>query len=421
MFSILKQLKSSKNKDIRKRIYFTLFALFIFFIGTTIKVPGTKDYTSSLGFVELLNVMGGGALKRFSLLALGVMPYITSEIIMELLQMDIIPYFSELKKQGPVGRQKITKIGRYLGIFVAFIQGIVFSFLINGSNLAPTKVIYIATVLTAGTAFLMWLGDQITRKGLGNGLSLIIMAGIVFSLPEMFKQAFSILITSGKYQFWIGLLLFIAFVIVYALIIVGVVFVQEAERRVPIKYVNKTTTFESNDKSFMPFKINSAGVIPVIFASSLMAIISTVAQFTKNQAFIKFTQNYLDYTKITGIIIFAVLIYIFSYFYTYIQIKPEELAKNLNENGGFIPGIRPGKETENYVTKLLMSVTFLGGAFIVIIAILPILFNKITNLPQVITLGGTGLLIVVGVALETYKQLEGSLVARNYKREYRKK
>ena len=334
--------------------------------------------------------------------------------------MDIIPYFSELKKQGPVGRQKITKIGRYLGIFVAFIQGIVFSFLINGSNLAPTKVIYIATVLTAGTAFLMWLGDQITRKGLGNGLSLIIMAGIVFSLPEMFKQAFSILITSGKYQFWIGLLLFIAFVIVYALIIVGVVFVQEAERRVPIKYVNKTTTFESNDKSFMPFKINSAGVIPVIFASSLMAIISTVAQFTKNQAFIKFTQNYLDYTKITGIIIFAVLIYIFSYFYTYIQIKPEELAKNLNENGGFIPGIRPGKETENYVTKLLMSVTFLGGAFIVIIAILPILFNKITNLPQVITLGGTGLLIVVGVALETYKQLEGSL-ARNYKREYRRK
>ena len=171
----------------------------------------------------------------------------------------------------------------------------------------------------------------------------------------------------------------------------------------------------------MPFKINSAGVIPVIFASSLMAIISTVAQFTKNQAFIKFTQNYLDYTKITGIIIFAVLIYIFSYFYTYIQIKPEELAKNLNENGGFIPGIRPGKETENYVTKLLMSVTFLGGAFIVIIAILPILFNKITNLPQVITLGGTGLLIVVGVALETYKQLEGSLVARNYKREYRRK
>lgn len=418
MFSILKQLKLKKNKDIRKRIYFTLFALFIFILGTTIRVPGTKDYTGALGFVELLNVMGGGALKRFSIFALGVMPYITAQIILELLQMDIVPYFSELKKQGPVGRQKITRIGRYMGILIAFIQGIAFAFMLGGKNVTPSKSLFIALILTAGTAFLIWLGDQVTQKGLGNGLSLIIMAGILYSLPSMFKQAYTSLIVESTFKSWLGILLFVLFIIIYILIIVGVVFVQEAERRVPIKYVNKTTNFEGQDRSFMPFKLNSAGVVPVIFASSLLAIPSTIAHFTKKQGFIDFCDKYLNYTNLTGLIIFAILIFIFSYFYTYIQIKPEELAKNLNENGGFIPGIRPGKETEEHVSKILSRITFLGGLFIVIIAVLPIIFNKVTGLPQTVTIGGTGLLIVVGVALETYKQLEGSLVARNYKKGY---
>lgn len=421
MFSTMKQLFTSTNKDLRHRIYFTLGALMIFILGISIRVPGTQDLTSNLGFLELVNTLGGGALQNFSIFALGVMPYITASIIMQLLQMDIVPYFSELRKQGATGRRKINQITRYMGIAFAFIEGYAFAFAFIGRTGDVLEYLYIATVLTAGTAFLLWLGDQITQKGLGNGTSLIIMAGIIATLPQMFIDAFSGLVAfDGTAQvITLGVIKFILFVIIYFAIVIGMIFVQESERRIPIQYANKSTSaYGSSAQSFMPIKINTAGVIPVIFASSLLAIPGILAQVIKNETFTLVVEKYLTYTTPVGFLIYVVFIFFFAYFYTFIQVKPEEFAKNLQENGGYIPGIRPGEDTKKHLSKILSRITILGATFLVIIAGLPIIFSKITSLPTSVSIGGTGLLIVVGVALETYKQLEGSILTRSYKRGY---
>lgn len=422
MFKTMKQLFTPSNKDLRKRVYFTLGALVIFILGISIRVPGTEDLEQNLSFLELLNTMGGGAIKNFSIFALGVMPYITASIIMQLLQMDIIPYFTELSKQGPTGRQKLNQITRYMGILFAFIEGYAFAFAFIGKSGDPLEYLYISTVLTAGTSFLLWLGDQITQKGIGNGISLIIMAGIIATLPQMFVTAFQSLVTFDTAQVAaLGITKFVLFVIVYFAVIIGMIFVQESERRIPIQYANKSTqAFGKAGGSFMPIRINTAGVIPVIFASSLISIPGILAQVIKNETFALIVSKYLSYTTPTGFLIYVVLIFLFAYFYTFIQVKPDEFAKNLNENGGYIPGIRPGEETKNYLIKILSRLTVLGALFLVVIAGIPILFSSFTSMPTTVSIGGTGLLIVVGVALETYKQLEGSLLARNYKRGYRR-
>lgn len=421
MFAPLKQIFTKTNKDLRKRILFTLGVLILFIVGTAIRVPGTQDLTGSLGFLELMNAMGGGALKRFSIFGLGVMPYITASIIMQLLQMDIIPYFTELKNQGHVGRQKLNQITRYMGIAFAFIEGFAFSYAYLGKTITTFEHIYIAIILTAGTAFLLWLGDQITQKGIGNGVSLIIMAGIIATLPQMFVTAFNGLVTIGTIgETVLGILKFAAFVIVYFLIIIGVIYVQEAERRIPIQYANKSTV-SMTKQQFMPIKLNSANVIPVIFASSLIAIPATIAQFIGNEGFTNFVNKYIMYTTPVGFCLYVIFIIFFAYFYTFIQLKPDEMSKNLQDNGGYIPGVRPGKETEKYISKVLSRITIVGALFLVVLAGLPILFSAITKLDSSVSIGGTGLLIVVGVALETYKQLEGSLLARNYKKGYQRR
>ncbi len=421
MSKTMKQLFTSTNKDLRHRIYFTLGALMIFILGISIRVPGTQDLTSNLGFLELVNTLGGGALQNFSIFALGVMPYITASIIMQLLQMDIIPYFTELRKQGATGRQKLNQITRYVGIAFAFIEGYAFAFAFIGRSGDVLEYLYIATVLTAGTAFLLWLGDQITQKGIGNGISLIIMAGIIATLPQMFIDAFNGLIAfDGTAQvITLGIIKFILFVFIYFAIVIGIIFIQESERRIPIQYANKSTSaYDKSAQSFMPIKINTAGVIPVIFASSLLAIPGILAQVIKNETFTLVVEKYLTYTTPVGFLIYVIFIFFFAYFYTFIQVKPEEFAKNLQENGGYIPGIRPGEETKKHLSKILSRLTILGATFLVVIAGLPILFSKLTSLPTSVSIGGTGLLIVVGVALETYKQLEGSILTRSYKRGY---
>lgn len=424
MFQILKQLTRPTNKDLRKRIYFTLAVLIIFVVGTMIRVPGTVNLTSDLGFLELINVMGGGALSRFSIFALGVSPYITASILMQLLQMDIVPYFSELKNQGPVGRQKINKITRYVGIAFAFVEGFAFSVMFLGQTAITMDYLYVSIILTAGTAFVLWLGDQITNKGIGNGTSLMIMAGILTSLPSMFYQAYQSLVASAAVDTLLGIGLFSLFVILYILIIIGIIYVQEADRKVPVQYSNKSSAYTSN-QSFMPIKLNSAGVVPVIFASTIMSVPGTIAQFVNNEGFKSIAEKYLTMSTPIGLLIYALLIFFFGYFYTFIQLRPDELSKNLADNGGYVPGIRPGKETENYISKVLSRLTVVGSLFLIFLAGFPILFQMLINLipnvylPQTVTLGGTGLLIVVGVALETYKQLEGSLVSRNYHKGYR--
>ena len=420
MFKAMKELFTSGNKDLRHRIYFTLACLTVFILGISIRVPGTEDLTKNLGFLELINTIGGGALKNFSIFALGVMPYITASIITQLLQMDIFPYFTELAKQGHTGRQKINQITRYMGIAFAFIEGYAFAFAFIGKTGNPMQYMYIATVLTAGTSLLLWMGDQITQKGIGNGVSLIIMAGILATLPQMFITVFTSFISfDGTAQvIALGVVKFLLFVLVYFAIVIGMIFVQESERRIPIQYANKSTSAYGASQSFMPIRINSAGVIPVIFASSLLSIPSVIAQVINNEKFSLIVQKYLTMTTPVGFILYVVFIFFFAYFYTFIQLKPEEFAKNLQENGGYIPGIRPGEETKQYVSKILARLTVLGATFLVIIAGLPIIFSRLTSLPTSVSIGGTGLLIVVGVALETYKQLEGSILTRSYKRGY---
>ena len=405
---IISQLFSPKNRDLLKKILFTLLALFIFKLGTSITVPGATISTKNMGFFEILNAMSGGAFEKASIFALSVTPYITAQIIIQLLSMDIVPYLSDLSKQGGVGRRKLNQITRVLGIILAFVQGYMYSFAYISNGTAMDYMLY-ALILTAGTALLMWIGDQITIKGLGNGMSLIIMAGIINVLPSMFVNLWTSLIPNG----FIGILMFALFILVFLVVIVGVIYVESAERRLPIQYANKSTSAMTN-QSYIPFKLNSAGVIPVIFASAIMAIPQIIASFVKNETFTLVVSKYINYTTNTGLILYIILIILFTYFYTFMQLKPKEMAENLNKNGGYIPGIRPGEETTNYVSKVLKRITIVGGFFLAILASLPIILGKVSSLSNIISISGTGLLIVVGVALETYKQLESQLKSRTY-------
>ncbi len=403
---------SKQNKDLRKRIYFTILCLGFFALGINVTIPWANTIYAELGFLEIFNLMSGGGLQRFSIFALGVSPYITASIITQLLQMDIIPYFKELKEQGYVGRQKINKITRYLGIIIAFIQAYAMSVFYLGTS-DVMVMLKTSLVMTAGTAFLLWMGDQITQKGIGNGQSLLIMAGIIMSMPNVFTGAFNAFV-KGSFETGLGITLFALFILVYILIIVGIIWITLAERRIPIQYSNRTNSAYGAQQSFLPIKINSAGVMPVIFASVLTTIPATVVQLIGNDAAINFVNNYIVYTSPTGFLLYIVLIFLFGYFYTFLSMNPEEMSKNLNKNGGYIPGVRPGEETSKYISKSLSRLTTVGSVFLVILAGLPVIISTFTSLPSSVTIGGTGILIVVGVAIETYKQIESSLAARSY-------
>lgn len=419
MFSNLKQLFNHDNKDLRKRIYFTLFCLAVFCFGSNILVPWAKNQYEELGFLAIFDLMAGGGLKHFSIFALGVSPYITAQIITQLLQMDIIPYFKELKEQGYTGKQKINRITRYLGILFAFIQGFIFTIVFSGSR-DVSVILKTTIVFTAGTSLLLWIGDQITKHGIGNGISLLIMAGILQSLPSVFVKAFRGLVFGPTFSKTVGIILFIAFIVIYLSVIVGIVWMQLAERRIPIQYANRTNSAYGKHQNFLPVKINSAGVMPVIFASTLIAIPTTIVHLIKNEGAIKFVEKYIEFTTPTGFILYMLLILFFGYFYTFMQMNPEEMSKNLSKSGAYIPGVRPGNDTIDYVSSLLSKLTIVGSVFLMIIAGLPILFSKFSGLPGDVTIGGTGLLIVVGVAIETYKQLESSLISRNHRKAIRR-
>lgn len=417
MFKTLKLLFNKKNKDIRKRVLFTLGCLFVFIIGKTIPVPGTQGAVSNLSLWELYDAISGGALANFSIFSLGVMPYISASIITGILQMDIIPYFSELKEEGAVGRQKINQINRYLGLAIAFFQGfaMAFAFVPNASTLTYLKI---AIILTGGTAFLLWLGDQMTQKGIGNGISLLIMAGIISSIPNMFIETFQSFILSGDASLFLGIVKFAVFLLIYLAIIVGIVYVEKSERRVPIQYANQTLSAYGARQNYIPFKLNSASVMPVIFASVLFTIPTFIAGLMDSEKpFAVFVTKYVNYTTPVGFAVYMLVIILFCFFYTFLQINPEELSKNLNKQGGYIPGVRPGKETKEYISTVLGRITLLGALSIALIAGIPIIFSNFINtgLPTSVSIGGTGMLIVIGVALETYNQLESSLLNRNYK------
>ena len=412
MFRGFSQLFSKANKDLRKRIYFTIFCLGIFCLGSAITIPWASRVYDELGFLEIFNIMSGGGLRNFAIFGLGVSPYITASIITQLLQMDIIPYFKDLKEQGYVGRQKINKITRYLGIIIAFIQAYVMCVFFMDSDIFT--MLRTSLVMTAGTAFCLWMGDQITNKGLGNGQSMLIMAGIIMSMPSVFTGAYDGFITADTYSLGLGIFFFILFVISYILIIVGIIWIQLAERRIPIQYANRSTSAYGAQQSFLPIKINSAGVIPVIFAQILITIPATIVNIIGNERAINFVNTYINYDTFTGFILYIILIMFFGYFYTFMQMNPDEMSKNLNKRGGYIPGIRPGEDTSKYISNTLGKLTFTGSLFLVVLSAIPIVFSMIFDLPSTVSIGGTGILIVVGVAIETYKQIESSLVSRSY-------
>ena len=309
--------------------------------------------------------------------------------------------------------QKINRITRYLGIALAFVQAYVLTvFLLGVTDVA--MILKITLVMTAGTSFLLWLGDRITMKGIGNGQSLLIMASIVLSLPAVFTGAYELFIGESTYTTWVGVLFFIFYLLMYLLVIVGVVWITLAERKIPIQYANKTVSAYGAKESYLPLRINYAGVMPVIFASMLLTIPSIIVNIIGNQSAIDFVNNYIMYTSWTGFILYIALIIFFSYFYTFMAMNPEEMSKNLNKSGAYIPGVRPGAETTKYISTVVSRLTLVGSLFIAILAGLPILVSNITGLDQSIAIGGTGILIVVGVAIETYKQIQSGLVSRRF-------
>jgi preprotein translocase subunit SecY len=415
--------------DIRKKILFTLLMLIVYRLGTFIPVPnvnaGALDTQSTTGVFGILNTFGGGALKKFSIFAMGIMPYITASIIVQLLQMDVVPKFTEWSKQGDAGRRKLAQFTRYFTVVLGFIEGIGMSYGFN--NLAGGQLIanpgigtylLIATVLTGGTSFLMWLGEQITEKGVGNGISIIIFAGIVAGIPTTVNQIFVQQFENAGQQLFLRIITVALIALAVIAVIVGVIFIQQANRKIPIQYAKRVVagrTPVGGQSTHMPLKVNAAGVIPVIFAISFIVTPRTIASFFPTNEVTVWIQKIFDYSHPIGMVIYAALIIAFTYFYAFIQVNPEQAAENLQKQSGYIPGIRPGKSTQEYLTRVLYRLTFVGSIFLAVVAVLPVLFISIANLPQSAQIGGTSLLIVVGVALDTMKQLEAQLVKRHYK------
>ena len=415
------------TKEVRNKIFFTLAMLVIFKIGTYIPAPGVNPEAfnppqGSQGATELLNTFGGGALKRFSTFAMGIMPYITASIVMQLLQMDIVPKFTEWAKQGEMGRRKINNVTRYFAIILDFIQSIGMAFQFNnylkGQLIIEKSVmsyLLIAVVLTAGTAFLIWLGDQITQFGVGNGISLIIFAGILSTLPSSLEQ-FAQSVFVGQDDTSLAWLKILGLIVALILLTVGAIFVLEAKRKIPIQYAKKQSAQRlGSQATYLPLKVNSAGVIPVIFAMAFFLLPRTLTLFFPKAEWAQNIADTANPSSNIGMIIYVVLIIAFAYFYAFVQVNPEKMADNLKKQGSYVPGIRPGEQTKKYITKVLYRLTFVGSIFLAAIAILPIIATKFMGLPQSIQIGGTSLLIVIGVAIETMKTLEAQVTQKEYK------
>ena len=415
------------TKEVRNKIFFTLAMLVIFKIGTYIPAPGVNPEAfnhpqGSQGATELLNTFGGGALKRFSIFAMGIMPYITASIVMQLLQMDIVPKFTEWAKQGEMGRRKINNVTRYFAIILAFIQSIGMAFQFNnylkGQLIIEKSVmsyLLIAVVLTAGTAFLIWLGDQITQFGVGNGISLIIFAGILSTLPSSLEQ-FAQSVFVGQDDTSLAWLKILGLIVALILLTVGAIFVLEAKRKIPIQYAKKQSAQRlGSQATYLPLKVNSAGVIPVIFAMAFFLLPRTLTLFFPKAEWAQNIADTANPSSNIGMIIYVVLIIAFAYFYAFVQVNPEKMADNLKKQGSYVPGIRPGEQTKKYITKVVYRLTFVGSIFLAAIAILPIIATKFMGLPQSIQIGGTSLLIVIGVAIETMKTLEAQVTQKEYK------
>ena len=427
MFSLLKN--AITTKDIRQRLLYTLMVLVVFRIGTHITVPGVNasaiESFASSGFFGILNTFSGGALSNFSIFSMGVSPYITASIVVQLLQMDILPTFVEWSKQGEVGRRKLNTATRYLTIVIGFFQAFAISFGFNAyanygliNNPGISTYLLIALVLTAGTMFVTWLGDMITVNGISNGVSIIIFAGIVARMPhDIYEFYVNQLQGKADEELYRAYGFTAALAVAIILVVMLVVYIEQAQRRLPISYSKRPTG--ANEASWLPLKINSAGVIPVIFASSFIALPQTVLSAVHGQyseeSWYQVATNIFDYQKPAGASLYIFLIVVFTYFYAFVQVNPEKVAENLQKQGGYILSVRPGKETEHYISGMLLRLSTVGALYLGGISLLPMVAAALWNLPRGLMLGGTNLLIVVGVALEISRQIEGRAIKRKYK------
>ncbi len=414
--------KAWKVPDIRKKIIFTLLMLVVFRIGSNIPIPGIdrsmleEMFSGQYGLFDLFDLFSGGAFGNMTIFALSITPYITASIILQLLTI-AIPALERLAREGMEGRKKITQYTRYLTVALALIQASGMTLGLFRSALISTdwfSIVIIILTLSAGTAFLMWLGEQINEHGIGNGISLIIFGGIIARLPAAIHTTFS-KYTAGE----VSLMTIILFVIFSIVVILGIIEVQQGQRRIPVQYAKRVVgrKMYGGQSTHIPLKVNQAGVIPVIFAMSILQFPLTITYFmNSNSAFSLWVTKWLSPSGSPGVWIYAafyaLLTIFFTYFYTMITFNPAEVADNMKQNGGFIPGIRPGRATVEYLTKVMNRITFVGAIFLAAVAVLPTLVSQFTALD--IHFGGTSLLIAVGVALDTMKQLEQQLIMRNY-------
>ncbi|MGB2982919.1 MAG: preprotein translocase subunit SecY [Candidatus Bipolaricaulia bacterium] len=406
-----------KVPELRKRILFTLGAIIVFRLGTHITVPGidvdalrTFFAEQGGGIFDFLNMFTGGALQRFSLFALGVTPYINASIIFSLLT-SVIPKLKELQQQGREGRRKITSYTRYATVGLAVVQGAAMTSLIQSAVPGGATIwFYLTSIvsITTGTIFLMWLGERITENGIGNGISMIIMVSVLSRFPVSLRDMWVAISTGSAHPFW-GL----AFIALLIIVIAGMTMVQQGQRKIQIQYAKRTMgrRIYGGHSSHLPLRVNQGGVIPVIFASALLSLPVTI--FNAIPALKRYV-----YLIATGsplyITIYVLLIFFFTFFYSSIVFDPNDIAKNVRESGGFIPGVRPGRPTADYITNILNRLLLIGALFLSAVAVLPFILSSISNLQSMFLVGGTSLLIVVGVGIDTLMQIEAHLVMRHY-------
>lgn len=418
-----------KKGELRRRIMFTLGMLFVFRLGAAITIPSINAdaitaSAANSGILGIMNMLGGGMLERFSIFSLGISPYITASIIIELLSMDVIPVLAQWQKEGNTGKKKKDRVTRYVTLVLAAIQGgsLTYAFdnmygILGSSSL--WNYAYVVLIMIAGSMLAMWMGDQITQKGVGNGTSLLIFTGIVASLPTNFITTFNNLVSfdKGTQTMILGILWYALFVIVYLAIVIFVVFNEGAVRKIPIMYAtNSNPTMRTKDTTHMPIKINSSGVLPVIFAASVLAAPRTIISFMDSNNITRTIDTILNYQEPFGFCLYLLMIVLFAFFYSNLQIDAHKISNDLKKNGGSIPGVRTGLDTEKFISTVLNRVTVVGSIFLVIVAaipiITPVIWSQTSN--AALTLGGTGLIIITGVALETTRQIKTLITRKEY-------
>ena len=430
----------SKHKKLILGILFTALAILIWRIGVHIQLPFVEYNLSSSdeSIFGFLDIFSGGALQSFSIVALGISPYINASIIIQLLQMDIVPQFKEWAEEGESGKEKLNRWTRYIALLLAFIEGLALivgyqvSYGYNFFEYVPNTeftlftYVYMALIVTAGTAFILWLADQITVHGVGNGASMMIVVGIIASFETMIGSLKTYFLDPATSKFavdgiltWKNIVFFILVLLLFIAIIIGVVFMEGLQRKIPIQYANRPAQSKllGAQDSNIPLKLNSASVIPVIFASTLLSFPTTIINFIEQsgKTISEWWTIVFSYQKPIGFAIYVILIFVFSFFYSFMQINPDKIAENLKKQNAYIPGVKPGEATAQYISKVLFKITLLGATYLTVLASLPMVVGLIfTDLPASVQIGGTSLMIVVGVAVETYKQIKTASQSKEY-------